>query len=165
VIRAGRIGLFSSIVALGLLVGLQGVAMATSASSSRVTYWGPASGNSWCGKVQAVIDDAPSYQGSAISWSFAYYGANCLNSHNVPAGYLGAQVELVRSNGTICGSTAWSFNGGSQSSHASAKNLNPGSFCPANGTYRSSAHAQHWNPNTNTYVKSFWVDSPYIPFS
>lgn len=156
--------IFSTVV-LGLLVGWQIAAFAANAKSSIVKYWGPAQGNNWCGKVQAEIDDQPSYQGSAISWSLAYYGANCLNTHSVSAGYLGAQVHLVRSNGNLCGSTPWSFNASSAQSHASAKNLNPSGSCPANGTYRSSAHAEHWNPNTNQYVQSNWVNSPYIPFS
>lgn len=150
--------------AVGLGLGLEGAAFATATFSAAVNYWGPTpiSGSQWCGKVVAGVDDEGS--GSASSGSLAYYGSNCLNIHNVPAGYLGAQVHLVRSDGTLCGSTAWAFNGTSASFMTSVKNLNPSGSCPASGTYRGSAHAEHWNPNTNWYVKSDWVNSPYLPF-
>ena len=153
--------------ALGLVVGLAIPALSATSYSSRVTYWqANVGGANWCGKVQAQISDGTDYppNGAAGSWSFAYYGANCLNTHNVPAGYLGAQVHLVKSGGTLCGSTPWSWNGGSNWYHSSFKALSPSGSCPAHASYRSEAHAQHWNPNTNQYVNSSWVNSPYIPF-
>jgi hypothetical protein len=156
------------LVLVGLVVGISIPALAVTQYSSRVTYWGPSlvGGNYWCGKVQAQISDGGDYppNGAAGSWSYAYYGANCFNTHNVGAGYLGAQVHLVKSGGTLCGSTPWSWNGGSSYYHSSFKALSPSGSCPANASYRSEAHAQHWNPNTNQYVNSSWVNSPYIPF-
>jgi hypothetical protein len=154
-------------VSLGLIAGLQLAALATTASSSIVTYWGPVlvQGNYWCGQVQSTVDDNVGYNGSARSSSISRFGANCGNSHTVPAGYLGAQVRLVRSNGTLCGSTPWSTNGSSTSVHFSTKTLSPTSSCPLTGTYRSDAHAEHWSPAANVYRVSNWVSSPYIPFS
>lgn len=153
-------------LALGLVAGLQLGALAIFASSGAVIYWGPTQvqGNNWCGKVSSTVEDTSTTPGFAQSLNSAMYGNNCLNYHNVPSGYLGAQVHLVRSNGTLCGSTAWSFNNSSISSHGSLKNLNPSGSCPNNGTYRSDAHAQHYNPNTTQFVVSNWVSSPYITF-
>lgn len=158
---------FVVIAALGLVVGIAIPALSTTAYSSRVTYWeANVDGAHWCGKVQSQIsdgDDAPP-NGSAGSWSFGYRGADCLNTHSVPAGYLGAQVHLVKSGGTLCGSTPWSWNGSRDWNHSSWRVLNPSGSCPASASYRSEAHAQHWNPNTNQYVNSNWVNSPFIPF-
>jgi hypothetical protein len=155
--------LTSLLLLASFLVGA-GTALAASALSSQVVYWGPApvGGSMWCGKVQATVNDAGA--GFATSRSSAYFGANCGNTHNVPAGYLEAQVHLVRSNGTLCGSTPWSFNGTSGYLMNSSKTLVSSTSCPPNASYHSSAHAGHFNPNTNLYVVSNFINSPNIPF-
>jgi hypothetical protein len=132
-----------------------------------ITYWqANVGGANWCGKVQSLIEDGATYapNGAAVSSSWAYYGANCLNMHNVPAGYLGAQVHLVKSDGTLCGSAPWSFNGSSADLQTSTKPLNTSSSCPAHAIYRSDAHAQHYNPDTGSWPTSNWVSSPQLQF-
>ncbi len=148
---------------LGFVLGFGATALAQNALSSQVTYWGPVNvnGTNWCGKVQAeVITGSPpgAYRppnGGAFSHSTTWTGSLCGGNHNAPAGYLGAQVHLVRTDGTLCGSTAWSFNTGAAHEWLSILDLNPSSSCPANGTYHASAHAEHWNPtqiNTSSRI-------------
>jgi hypothetical protein len=152
----------------GFLAGLALPALAASRNSSLITYWGPVSvgGANWCGKVQSIVSDAADFppNGGAISASWAYYGANCGNTHNVPAGYLGAQVHLVKSDGALCGSTAWSWNGSSASLWTSGKLLSPSGSCPAHASNKSEAHAQHYNPNNGNYPTSSWINSPFLTF-
>jgi hypothetical protein len=160
------------LLVLGFVLGFGVMALAQNALSSEVTYWGPVNvnGTYWCGKVQAEVisNSGPSPwrppNGGSTSWSYTYTGLQCGGNHNAPAGYLGAQVHLVKTDGTLCGSTAWSFNGVAAHYQESDLWLSPSSSCPANGTYHGSAHAEHWNPNTNQYVQSNWVNSPNLGF-
>lgn len=73
-------------------------------------------------------------------------------------------VHLVRSDGTLCGSTAWSWNGSSASLWTSGKSLSPSGSCPAHASYKSEAHAQHYNPNNGNYPTSNWINSPFLTF-
>lgn len=145
---------------VSFLIGIAVAALATTYAGP-VTYFGPTKvgGSTQCAKIwSTAITGNPS---GALSENGAYYGANCLNSNTVPAGWLGAQVKLIRANGEICGTTPWSFNPSGSSSQGSFLRLPDNASCPAGASYKSSAHAQYWNENTRLYKKSMWLDTPF----
>ena len=160
-----RPSLFAAI--LGFTLGFVGTAVATVSSSSEVRFFGPTNvgGAIQCATETAWIRDNASPPASAQAITTAYFGQNCLNLNSVPAGYLGAQVHLVRGQapgGTLCGSTPWQFNTSSIPIEAASRNWTQSSNCPAGVGYYSSAHGEYWNANTSTYKKSNWINSPSL---
>jgi hypothetical protein len=97
----------------------------------------------------------------AESENSAWKGSGCGIETNVASGWLGAQVHLVKGDGTLCGSTPWEFNSGSAWIKYSSIFLFETS-CPQSGASdKAEAHAQYWNDDANSYVKSPWINSPY----
>ena len=150
-----------TITVVGVMLVLAAATALGSSTSGWVKYFGPTQygGSYHCAKVRADMNTGtnPIAYSRSSSWS----GSACGNLVNVPSGYLGAQVHLVKGDGTLCGSTAWEFNSGSAAEKFSGKFLFQTSCPQHNASYKSEAHAQYWKTNTNSYVTSSWVSSPY----
>lgn len=160
----GRRGLAVLLVASFLGASVS-TALASSASSSLATFFGPTmiGGSYLCGKQQAeIVTGSDAAYGIVNAWD----GSSCANPDNRPSGQIGTVQTLLKgtsgSGGTVCGFTDWTYNSGSaQEIDVPAFWTGPSGSCPSGSAYYSQSKGRFWNSNNGSYVtSSFYSNSP-----